>query len=40
MAFSHGKISDLRAIGSRADVLPPAGKSAEAQSMGYDPYDY
>ena len=38
--FVNGNIRNLQAIGFTALWLPPASKAAEAQSMGYDPYDY
>jgi len=36
----NGKVEDLQAVGFTALWLPPASKAAEAQSMGYDPYDF
>jgi len=38
--FLNGKVKNLQAVGFTALWLPPANKAAEAQSMGYDPYDF
>jgi hypothetical protein len=38
--FSHGKISDLQAIAQGPDGCHLRTSSAEAESLGYDPYDY
>ena len=38
--FLNGKVKNLQAVGFTALWLPPASKAADAQSMGYDPYDF
>ena len=38
--FLNGKVNDLQDAGFTALWLPPATKAADAQSMGYDPYDF
>jgi len=38
--YLSGKVAGLQATGFTALWLPPAYKAAEAQSMGYDPYDF